>query len=89
MGALDAAVQGASFYVEKIKLFSLQNSKTTYYEPFQPISTVPFNQFHFLIKLVSIGLKCLCSTTKFNKIKSENKDSTGTYIYQFTYSRID
>ena len=35
------------------QLFSLQNLKTTYYEAFQPISTV----FNFLIKLVSIGLK--------------------------------
>ena len=34
------------------KPFSLQNSKTTYSVPFKPISTV----FHFLIKLVSIGL---------------------------------
>ena len=33
--------------------FSLQNSKTTYYEPFQPTSTI----FHLLIKLFSIGLK--------------------------------
>ena len=55
------------------QLFSLQNSKTTYYvyEPFLPISTI----FHFLIKFVTIGLKggnqtatviALCSMRDFN-----------------------
>ena len=37
--------------------FSLQNSKTTYYEPFLPIST----EFQFLIKLFPIGLNTLLS----------------------------
>ena len=44
-----------SFFVSLNTLnnfFSKKKSKTTYYEPLQPISTV----FHFLIKLVSIGL---------------------------------
>ena len=96
IGALDASAQGASFYVEKIKLawrelyqkwcwsrpfsnkksphtfsdnnpsnfiickfkhfkrlFSLQNSKTTYYEPFWLISNVS----NFSVRLVSNGLK--------------------------------
>ena len=35
------------------KLFSLQNSKTTYYEPFWLIS----NAFNFSVRLVSNGLK--------------------------------
>ena len=34
------------------QLFSQQNSKTTYSEPLQPISTV----FHFLIKMGAINL---------------------------------
>ena len=98
IGALDAPAQGASFYVEKIKLasklrelyqkwcwsrlfsnkksphtfsdtnpsnfiickfkhfkrlFSLHNSKTTYYEPFWLISNV----FNFSVRLVSNSLK--------------------------------
>ena len=111
MGTLNAPVQGASFYVEKIKLdsklrelyqkwrwsrtfsdrksphifsdtilsnfiickfknlkqlFSLQNSKTTYYKPFQPISTI----FHFLFfPFLSTGLKCfhVYSTRQYTK----------------------
>ena len=45
----------SNFIICKFKnckqLFSLQNSKTTYYQPFQPISTV----FHLLIKLVRLA----------------------------------
>ena len=46
------ALESAIF---KQKVFSLQNLNTTYYEPFQSISTI----FHWLIKLVSFGLNTI------------------------------
>ena len=52
--AFESTISGKSpLTYFKTQLFSLQNSKTTHYEPFLPIST----EFHFLIKLFPIGLK--------------------------------